>query len=188
MIDWVINNKEWVFSGVGIPALGTLFWVFRYLGQRKPQGSLLITQIEQSRSPGIIPQEIPVSVPIAMHRTSPVTPNELQTSILSAPPLQKKVVAERYISQRIEWDTELSGAEQQGSLVRLYLSAVKGPDSKYPHPVFVWCDVKLDEYRELTVLPEKAHIRINGTITEVSLPSVRLDNASLAFPSLKNVA
>ncbi len=184
MVDWVINNKEWIFSGIGISVPVALITVVRYLRQRKSQGSLSI----ESRFPVIVPQERQVSAPIAIERISPVTPNELQVSIESAPPLQKNAVAERYIGQRIEWNTELCGAEQKGSLIRLLLSAVKGSDSKYPYPVYVWCNVKLDEYRELTVLPEKAHICINGTLTKVSSTSVSLDNASLTFSSLKNVA
>ena len=184
MIDWIVNHKEWVFSGVGIPVLGPLICVIRNFGQRKSRG---LASIESS-FPITVPQEISVSDSIAIERISLVAPNELQTSIESAPPLQQKTVAERYTGQRIEWDTELCSAEQQGSLVRLHLSAVKGKDSKYPYPVYVWCDVKLDDYRELTILPKKAHIRIIGTLTKVSSMSVSLDNARLIFPSLKNVA
>lgn len=188
MMDWVINNKEWVFSGAGIPVvLGTLMWVFRYLGQRKFPGSVLI----KSHIPPTAPQEIPVSVPIAIERISPVTSNEIQTSIESAPPLQKKAVAQRYVGQRIEWDTELSDAKQQDSLVRLQLKVVHEPSSEYLFSFFAWCNVKLDDYPELAILPKKTHIRINGTITDVSVDiigSVQLNNANLIFPSLKKVA
>jgi len=184
MVDWVINNKEWIFSGIGISVPVALITVVRYLRQRKSQGSLSI----ESRFPVTVPQEGQVSAPIAIERISPVTPNELQVSIESATPLQKNAVAERYIGQRIEWDTELRSAEQEGSLVRLLLSAVKGTDSQYPYPVFVWCSVKLDEYPELAILLEKTHIRINGIITKVSSRTLSLDNARLTFPSLKNAA
>ena len=186
-MDWVINNKEWEFSGVGIPILGTLLWVFRYFGQRKFPGSVLI----KSHTPLTAPQEIPVSVPIAIERISLVTPNEIQTSIESAPPLQKEVVAQRYVGQQIEWDTELSDAKQQDSLVRLQLKVVREPSAEYLFAFFAWCSVKLDDYPELAILPEKTHIRINGTITDVSvgsIGSVKLDKARLIFPSLKNVA
>ncbi|PSJ16727.1 hypothetical protein [Nitrosomonas supralitoralis] len=189
MIELVINNKEWIFSGVGVPVLGALIFWIRNFGQRKSQG-LPLTQIEQPRSFRVIPQEIPVSVPIAMERISPVTHNEIQTSIESAPPLQREAIAQRYIGQRIEWDTEFSSAKQQDSLVRLQLRSMPEPDAEYSLPLYVWCSVKLDDYRELAVLPEKTHIRINGAITDVDVlsSSVRLDNARLIFPSLKNVA
>lgn len=184
MIDWVINNKEWVFSGVGIPVLGTLIWVVRYFGQRKSRGSVSI----ESRFPVTVPQEIPVNVPIAIERISPVTPNVIQASIESAPPLQQNAIAQRYVGQRIEWDTELSDAKQQDNLVRLQLRAVREPGAEYLLPFFAWCSVKLDDYPELAILPEKTHICINGTITDVSIGSVKLDKARLIFPSLKNVA
>jgi len=175
-MDWLINNKEWIFSGVGIPVLVGLIGLIRHSGQRKSH--------EQSRSLEVIPQKIPVSVLIANERISPVTPDDIQTSIESAPPFQQKAVAQRYIGQRIEWNTELCSAEQQGNLVRLQLRAI---GSSYPF--YVWCNVKFDDYRELAVLPAEAHICINGAITRVSSSnSVNLDNARLTFPSLKNVA
>ena len=187
MVDWVINNKEWIFSGIGITVPVALITVVRSLRQRKSQGSLSI----ESRFPVTVPQERQVSVPIDIERISPVTPNEIQASIESAPPLQQNAVAGRYIGQRIEWDTELCDAKQQGSLVRLQLRAVREPSAEYLTPFFAWCSVKLDDYPELAILPKETHIRINGIITDVTVGfpgSLQLDKARLIFPSLKNVA
>lgn len=187
MVDWVINNKEWIFSGVGISVLVAPIAVARYFVQRKSRGSLSI----EPRFRVTVPQERQVSVPIAIERISPVTPKEIQASIESAPPLQQNVDAGRYIGQRIEWDTEFCDAKQQGSLVRLQLRAVREPSAEYLTPFFVWCSVKLNDYPELAILPKETRIRINGIITNVSVGfpgSLQLDKARLIFPSLKNVA
>ncbi len=113
MVDWVINNKEWIFSGIGISVLVAPIAVARYFVQRKSRGSLSI----ESRFRVTVPQERQVSVPIAIERISPITPDEIQASVESAPPLQQNAVAGRYIGQRIQWNTKLCNAKQQGSLV-----------------------------------------------------------------------
>lgn len=35
MLDWIINNKEWVFSGIGIFFIGIIISLIKYFSQRK---------------------------------------------------------------------------------------------------------------------------------------------------------
>ena len=35
MINWIIDNKEWVFSGIGVFVLSGIIWLIRYISGRK---------------------------------------------------------------------------------------------------------------------------------------------------------
>ena len=53
---------------------------------------------------------------------------------------------------------------------------------KYPGSGLVLCHVPINEYRELTVLPEEAPIRVQGKIAKVDGGTVTLNDAKLFFP------
>jgi hypothetical protein len=35
MIDWILDNKEWLFSGIGVTLLGGVAYLIRNLFKRK---------------------------------------------------------------------------------------------------------------------------------------------------------
>jgi len=186
VIDWLVTNKEWVFSGIGVTFIAALAALARFFGKRYQRGTAeVVIRIEHASDASRQP-DLSASAAIAVERISPITLNEFQSAIESAPPLQREVVAQRYVGQRIEWDTELSNVRQEKEFVMLQLRAQKPRSAPYPYPVFVWCYVKLEDYRELAILPEGAHIRVNGTIEKVSSTSVGLKDARLTFLSSKN--
>lgn len=43
MLDWIIQNKQWFFSGAGIAILGGLWWVFKKLFHPNPKVSPAVT-------------------------------------------------------------------------------------------------------------------------------------------------
>lgn len=41
MLEWIINNKEWIFSGIGIFALGGIVAIIKLLTKRKKISSII---------------------------------------------------------------------------------------------------------------------------------------------------
>lgn len=35
MLDWIMNNKEWVFSGIGISLIGAIISLIKYFLRKK---------------------------------------------------------------------------------------------------------------------------------------------------------
>lgn len=35
MLDWIVNNKDWVFSGIGVFLIGVIISVTKYFFQKK---------------------------------------------------------------------------------------------------------------------------------------------------------
>jgi hypothetical protein len=36
-MNWIINNKEWLFSGLGITIITLIFWFLRHYFKEKPE-------------------------------------------------------------------------------------------------------------------------------------------------------
>ena len=181
MIDWLVANKEWLFSGGGVALCASVVAVFRHF--RKPL--VTKTQSVEVNVENFVyakPTDIALAEISNFQRISNVLPEQIQNSIYHAPPLQRKAVAERYIGIRVEWNTELFSAESHGDTVRLYLRTKSSDNS--PSSIIVICKVNLADYPELNVLPPKSNIRVIGSIIEVStLLVVTLNDSVLIFHS-----
>jgi hypothetical protein len=133
LIDWLLKNKEWLFSGLGVSVLLGILSILRFFRRRKPavEGATVVVRVENTSGVEISPGRT-----VAVERISPLTPEEVQKSIEDAPPLQRDAVASRYIGLKVEWDTELAGADEREGVVRLQLVAHK---TRIGIPsIFVW--------------------------------------------------
>lgn len=111
-----------------------------------------------------------------VERVSVVTLDEINNSLVNAPPLQRDHVAENYVGLRVEWDTQFVGGKQQeNGDIRLQLTI---PDARH-QPKSVWCEVPASEYRELGILPEGSKIRVSGEIEEIASYGIDLKDACL---------
>ena len=52
MLNWILNNKEWVFSGIGVSILGAIIIVFSKKGSSGGVSQIGKTNISTSNSPG----------------------------------------------------------------------------------------------------------------------------------------
>ena len=177
MIDWLLKNKEWIFSGVGVavvvglPALHRMF-------RRPRQSATNSLVVRAEHTPDGEGPDLSSTGASTVERVSPISAGEIQSSIEAAPPLQRNAVADRYKNLRIEWDTELVYADNKDGTVQLQLGVLNLPaHTRYS----VVCKVDFENYRELAVLPERAHIRVNGLVADVTAHWLSLSNARLTF-------
>lgn len=182
MIDWLLNNMEWLFSGVG-GVIG-LALISRFF----PANS------ERMRVPIVVREKQPTAhannserslLPVAVERVAEITPSEIKESIRNASYLQRKSVASKYIGLRIEWETELASAEEKekDALMSLLLRHKTTGDGQ---PMYVSCNVRLEDYKELAVAQRGAHIRVDGNIESADETFVKLTNAKLTLISIGN--
>ena len=182
MIDWLMKNKEWLFSGLGLSTLGGLWTLVRRFGAKpksEPSRAVVGTQAEGLSDMSAITLS-------KVDQASAITVDDIRTSIEEAPPMQRETVAQRYHGLRIEWDTQLSSAVEKNGVVELLLNTQQS--RRYQLSYSVRCKVALEDYRELAVLPERANIRVNGTIERVSDYWLSLGNARLVLVPTKSDA
>lgn len=120
-----------------------------------------------------------------VERVSEVTLDDINTSIVDAPPLQRTRVSDSYVGLRVEWDTYfVSGKLRENGDIRLQLTI---PDAKH-QPKSVWCEVPASEYRELGILPEDSKIRVSGEIESIAEYGVNLKDARLHIYGMRRDA
>ena len=39
MLDWILQNKEWIFSGIGVTVIGVTGWVFKFLINKRKKAT-----------------------------------------------------------------------------------------------------------------------------------------------------
>ena len=108
MFDWLMKNKEWVFSGVGVPLITALvvisyrsamIWPKRLLESKS--GANPKQAPESTHKPPLVPQpEQVASLP---------TGNEIALIVDNAPPFQRDQVGSNYVGLAVSWPVVFFG-------------------------------------------------------------------------------
>ena len=183
MLDFVENNKEWLFSGAGITVITLIVLGARRIGRRgtseTPQIVVVHTAPTTTDSPesqrtGSLDESHRSRVPV--RRVSALSLEEIRNNIEGALPLHRKQVSDSYVGINVEWDAKLSGADMdEDGFVELNLRV---GDSAFN---YVSCKASLGEYRELGVMPKGAKLRVSGKIAVVDNLWITLEDVELYF-------
>lgn len=178
MFQFILDNKEWIFSGIGVAVLGGLIVILRRKSHKAPENLpqliIHVSGTDQAQSEESKATEV---TPVSIERISPINFKDIKKTIDEAPPLQREKVGKNFVGIKVEWDTFLKDAStDKDDMVRLRLTT----DKKVPLDT-VHCKVPLSQYRELGVLPEGTRIRIQGEIEEAATWDVTLNNVKLFF-------
>ena len=175
MIEFLKNNYQWIFSGIGIFLVGIIWTLIsrNQTGSSKDRSEIIIhfhgseSKENDSRSE---------TQPVPIRRLSNLTPESIRATINSAPALKADQIKESFKGLFVEWETRLfSATEEEGSLVKLMLNSVENELQT------IRCTVNLNEYRDLGVLQRGAKIRVVGKIVEAREWEVELDEVELFF-------
>ncbi|MCK5133468.1 MAG: hypothetical protein KAR40_15115 [Candidatus Sabulitectum sp.] len=175
MLEWIGDNKEWLFSGAGIALLAGIWAMYKLT--HKPNGiPQVIVQMEHSPSAkeGEVSKR-DYSPPVHIDRISSISPKDIKDAIDKALPLQKLAIYKSFEGIKIEWDTLLTTATEENGNITLMLSL------KDVMMLYVWCSVKYADYRELGIMPKDSKIRVYGVIETVDNMSVRLRDVELKY-------
>ena len=138
MIDWILNNKEWLFSGLGITLLGLLYLAFLFLGDR-----LVFT--------------IKPPFDTSIYKTKPY-PSKIRREIHKCPPYQREAKLKSYLGLPLQWKTELEAIHDQSEGVIRLMMLDRG---NYP---WVYCSANISEYPELKVIKKGTRMWVAGKL------------------------
>ena len=171
--QWVVNNKEWLFSGIGVAvgvrAISKLKTIFRKLRARASPDP---TESLQLIPAGAIP---PLEImPSFAHRTA----KQVLDSVRSAPLLQQPDFARHYRGVTVSWDGTLVGARKiSQDQMRLQINC--SHDALEIVPVFVTVDSA--RYPGIGLLRDGARISIDGVMEDVTDSWITVENATVRF-------
>ena len=175
IIDWILQNKEWLFSGVGVSVI-LIFWgVIRHKKESQNTKTQVVVHVHNADES--TPSNYEEVSPADIERISPVNFEMIRKAIDTAPPFQRDDVQRKFIGINVEWDSYLNSAnEDNDGYVKLMLKTGKDIGTG-----FIFCKVLLSDYKELGILPENSKIRIHGEIEEADRNHVSLKNVKLMF-------
>lgn len=162
MIAWLINNKEWFFSGVGAVIAGGLVTII-YEKSKLNISNPHVDRPETEKEPWSEDD----------YHSHP-TLGEIKSQIEAAPPYQQTAIKNSFTGLRVKWELKLSTASPtEKGKVRVMLS---GPRIMDP---FVMFTVSGAKYPALKLAHEGVPVWVAGSITGVDLGTVLLSNVKL---------
>jgi hypothetical protein len=176
MLNWIMNNKEWLFAGAGIILIVEIYKLFMN-NLNKKESKVPVdasVQVNTHVSPNInvspsihinlkdvdLDPQNNAALKKANGQTS-LTATEIGERLANLPPFQKEDALKHYIGLSVDWEMDFSSAKKNGEdLVRVILNN----SGKFSFASF---SVKLSEYPEIKVMLKAKKIRVQGKINSI---------------------
>ena len=170
MLDYILKNKEWIFSGIGVSTIVLLFLCFKYFFRRNnPPNRQNTLNSTPNPQPGTMVQagDIPQD---EVYR--------IVKEIEEMPPLHVHDVRKNYIGLKVDWLTEYGLAHKRNDdFIQVILTLA----TKSTLRLGVVCEVKLSEYKQFSILKRGAKIRVVGEIAKFESDFFEISNVRLFF-------
>lgn len=180
MLDFILDNRSWLFDGLGVVVLVGLvgFFYRRFFGKDQPAPShiTVLQVVESGKSSAVANRVQDITEVTKVTRLSPLTFEEILAAFKDAPPLQIDAIGERFKGVTVQWRSQIFDIKK-GSKDTVYLSLHFGPEK----PGVIICEVPLDKYKELAYLKKESPVTVQGVIEKAENRSVTLKNAELFF-------
>lgn len=176
MLDYILKNKEWIFSGIGVTLLGLFLFLMKHLVRKK--SPIIREEIKNIAETSINPEPINIIRSSAMSQEDV---DRIMKELDDTPPLHIDDITKNYVGFDVNWLTIYSSASKNNGndLINVRLTI----DLKHTlRPIIISCIVKLSEYRQFSILKSGAKVRIIGKIDKFDHYSINLSDVKLFFP------
>ena len=159
MFDWIWDNKEWLFSGVGV-VIAVL--VFSWLKNRSKSRKTQEPSLNGATLQDIIDAPSPAKKEPDILATS-LSPGKIIKEVESAPLLQQPDICKQYEGIKVSWKGKLSYADKINEKdIQLWILAKE----KDYTPIFF--NVNPKQYPGIGLLREGHEILVEGRIEAIS--------------------
>lgn len=175
VLNWLAENKEWLFSGAGILVLiglGKLLWgTFSPsnpgAGTSNPDG----VSASSSEPPDLSQGRSPAAARAAVEgQVSDLTPQDIVVYLDGVPDLQKPDAARHYRGIQVRWQGEVARLWEEEDRIAVMLCQ-EGNDGPLLFIIFL---VDPGDYPGLGLVKSgEAVLTVEGVISEVRLPEAR---------------
>lgn len=175
MIKWILENKEWVFSGIGVFILGFLIVGVRKLFVKKK--TTVNTQSNQTIKSDTDTEKIKTIESEQQKIIKNLTPEAVVNAVKSVPPLQRKDVAKHYKGIRVQWSGTVENIMELSSSSDVFIS-LRSNESKYVSIAFT---VNPANHKGLSLINIGHTINVEGDIKDADRYIITLNNVQLNF-------
>jgi hypothetical protein len=170
MIEFIIKNKEWLFSGIGVFLIAGAFAILKlFLRRRQKASSMQSLSLSEGSHGGDLNAMLTANV-IGAER---ITPDAIQTAFCSAPLLQRSEIARQYQGLRVQWKGNVFSVEM--------LAWGKAKiEIKWQNSAFgIFFVLGSTKYKGLGILKRGDVLTVDGKIEQVSEFYISLTDAKL---------
>jgi hypothetical protein len=160
MIDWVIKNREWLFSGIGVAFLLSLVGFLRFIRRRLSKnytstGDPAISTVSTSIKKEAYPFEVE-------DYSKKPSPWDIQSSITATPPFQQPAKSSSYAGLKVQWVLTFKACSDRGNgKVMICTTDAKGT------PWVYFDEVEIDRYPRFKIAHSGERILFAGTIVRI---------------------
>jgi hypothetical protein len=198
---WILDNKTWLFSGIGVLAITAITWVLGLIFRRRAAqpsaqtsavaGSSMIASPVVTGSNNIIsvvaPQPAQMLAPQPAQKPDEYsprpTPQEIYSEVRTHPTFQQQAAAKAYAGIKVCWQGTFYTIDD----VRTYIGLTK-PDNGATHFVLlatpsaslIKVPVNIERLPRLKVTHIGTPMEVRGVIAEVG-PAIELRDATLSY-------
>jgi hypothetical protein len=200
-LDWIWQNRQWLFSGAGISILAFLLWIAKNLRASKmPTYAANVAPLKDgllsppsSEPVGKLPSSSSPQAEISLGRFTKPTPHEIKAAITSLPPFQRRAATRAYEGLKVRWLTEFSYVQQDGyergraerlgnmDEIPWLVTLQYRQQQPYTSEMVSCYGVSPSAYPQLKIMHERTPIVVSGTIRFVGL-AIDLIDVVLEFP------
>jgi len=180
MLKYLIENKEWIFSGIGVFLLAGGFSIVRlFLSKKKLNKQSNINQINE---PTTLQEES--NVPANTLNVTDITVKQIINDIHNAPPFQQDSVSQNYNGLKVQWEGRLWEVKKVDFPHKLKktVRVIIHPISDNLHYSIIF-NVNIDKYPDLKITKRDSLISVEGKIINCSSQGmyVEIEPSNLQF-------
>ncbi len=162
MLEFIKNNKEWLFSGAGISILTALFLIVRHIFAKKTKSTtskeLQIHEPKRTNDEKTSKDNV---LPSSSEYSAHPSPGEIAQSISDLPPFQQNTAKENYIGINICWDLTLSLVYSKEEDIVSLMCQSKG------YSRYVGVEISLNRYPQIKVIHKDQRLIVYGEIKDI---------------------
>ena len=173
-MDWIIRNKEWLFSGVGVAVIMAIIGIVRLILSRRRRSA---NQPQPTQEGHLLQQTGYTSFQAHDPSILDIPLKKIFDDIESRPPFQRDDVKKHYIGTRIRFEGVLRSLSKREN-DEVYIMLNHGPDNWYPRVNFV---VKVTDYPQLKFLEKNAPMAVVGRIADLVASDATLEDVKIEW-------
>ena len=179
-MNFLWENKEWLFSGIGVMVLLAIYRIYKAIRNRNRIKRNLTIENVNPDIPNKSSRNTQNGESKAISLLKNTMPHEIIEAIDSLPLLQRRDAAKHYIGMTVSWRLPLSDISEEGCkphFVSIYLSG----RSETFSGTLVCFEVSREEYSGLGLLKKHDIIEVEGRINSVDSLSIFLSDAKINY-------
>jgi len=189
MLDYLLENKEWIFSGIGIFLLAGTGAVLKYIlpkiKGKKENANVSVSEMTKKISSGLN-KRIESAHSTQSENIVDITVKEIIDEIQNMPPFQQASAGKNYNGIKVQWEGRLWNVEKSHrsnkNIVRV---DIKPHPNDLHYTIFLYVDI--EKFPELKVAKRDYTIKVKGKIIDCSSAGMYVELEPEYLSVLKNI-